>query len=223
VASILVNDTRRVTPVAVPGLPYGLRVARIETSTSEPLPKAVKEAVRREGILLVAFNAQGRRLSAQRHASPLQEKVIAWGRPSRPVSFSRGRSPIVAASPPSGSCRLTVDGLPGLIARAGMVASDIRPFPGKLVGQAFLPCIETEYDLRSEPVRALVMLNAADPSGRAAAMPAFNPVPGAAGFYAEGGTLTATRAGNAWLVVGQGRGLRQRIEVLRHLRASVTL
>jgi hypothetical protein len=223
VASILVNGTRTVIPVAVPGLPYGLRVARIETSANEPLPIAIREAVRREGLLLVAFDAQGHRLNAGRHASPRQENVIAWGRPRVPVNFSRGRSPILAPNPPNGACRLTVEGLPGLIARAGMVATAIRPFPGKLIGQAFLPCIETEYQFGSEPVQAFVMLNAADPSGRAAEMPAFDPVPGIPGFFAEGGTLTATRAGNAWLVVDEGNSLRQRIEVLRHLSASVKL
>ena len=40
VASILINGVRRVSPIAVPGLPYGLRAARIETSKTESLPPA---------------------------------------------------------------------------------------------------------------------------------------------------------------------------------------
>jgi hypothetical protein len=36
-----------------------------------------------------------------------------------------------------------------------------------------------------------------------------------------GGGLTATRWGNAWLVVGQGSGPAQRMLLLHHLGASV--
>jgi hypothetical protein len=68
-----------------------------------------------------------------------------------------------------------------------------------------------------------VMLNAADPSGRAGEMPGFHPLPGSPDFFTEGGTLAAKRSGNAWLVVGQGSSLQQRIEVLRHLTVTVHL
>lgn len=222
VASILVNGVRKVSPVAMPGLPYGLRAARIETSKTEPLPPAVKEAVRRKGIVLVAYNAQGQKLPEGRNTYQRQARVLVWGHPSPFIRFDRGISPVLP-HPPSSPCQLVANGLPRLIARAGQVAIDIRPFPDKLIGEAFLPCVETEYQLGKEPIRALVMLNAADPSGRAGEMPNFHRVPGAAGFFTEGGTLTARRSGNVWLVVGQGSSPYQRIEVLRHLSATVHL
>ena len=37
------------------------------------------------------------------------------------------------------------------------------------------------------------------------------------------GPLTATRNGDAWLVVAGGSGLAQRIELLRHIKATVRL
>lgn len=204
VTSILVNGVRRVPTTTVPGLPYGLRVARIETTSTEPLPPAMRQAVRREGTVLVAFDAQGRRLPDDRNRSQRQSDVGTWHYPSRP---------------PEGACGLRAAGLAGLSARGGAVARDVRPFPGDIVGQAFLPCVETEYVLHGEPVRAWVLLNAADPSAPAATMPNFTPARGEPGFFTEGGTLTARRQGDVWLVAAQGTGLGQRIELLRHLTA----
>jgi hypothetical protein len=208
VASIEVNGKRRVVPVALPGLPYGLRAARIVTSTKEALTPAMKRDVHREGTVLVAFNAQRQRIPRGRiFATHRQARVVSWRSPSRPAG---------------GSCQLAVKGMPALLARAGKVASEIRPFPGTLVGQAFLPCVETDYSLHGEPIRALVMLNAGDPSAPAGELPNFRRVPRAPGFYVQG-ALTATRDGSFWLMVGQGASRAQDIEVLRHLTATVRL
>ena len=207
VAAIEVNGKRRVVPVSVPGLPYGLRAAQIVTSTHEHLPRAMREAMRRAGPVLVALDAQGHTIPSGPQESQRQARVRSWHAPGRP---------------PAGSCRLGVDGLTQLVAQSGEVASEIRPFAGQLVGQAFLACAETLYVMHGMPVRAFIMLNAGDPSAPVAALPNFKPVAHAAGFFAEGG-LTATRAGNVWLLVRQGRDLGQRIEVLRHLTATVRL
>jgi len=223
VASVLVNGVRRVPTLTVRGLPFGLRAVRVRTSRTsetERLSPPIKTTVRRRGFVLVPLNAQGQKLAEHPIGDERQAQVLVWGHGSPEILFSRG----ALAHPPSNSpCELAVNGLPDLTARAGLVATDIRPFPGKVVGEAFLPCIETQYQLGREPVRALVMLNAADPSGHVGNMPGFTPVPGAAGFFTEGGTLTAKRVGNAWLVVGQGSSLSQRLEVLRHLSATVRL
>lgn len=72
------------------------------------------------------------------------------------------------------------------------------------------------------PLQALILLDAAHPGARVAALPDFKPVPGAPGYVNEGG-LTARRAAGAWLIVGQGRGVAQRVELLRHLTALVKL
>jgi hypothetical protein len=64
------------------------------------------------------------------------------------------------------------------------------------------------------------VLDAAQPSSRAADLPSFHAVRAAPGIFA-GGSLTAMRAGNAWLVVEQGRGPAERMRLLRHLNATV--
>lgn len=121
VASIEVNGRQRALPIAVPGLPYGLRAARIVTSRKEALAPSMKQAVRREGPVLVAFDAQGQRIpDGRRYATYSQARVLSWRYPSRPAK---------------GSCQLTVKGMPGLLARAGAVAFDIRPFPERSSGR----------------------------------------------------------------------------------------
>jgi hypothetical protein len=90
------------------------------------------------------------------------------------------------------------------------------------VGHAFLPCVSVEYHLQGVPLQALIMLDAAHPGARAASLPDFKPVRESPGFLDEGG-LTARREGGAWLIVGQGRGVAQRVDLLRHLTALVKL
>jgi hypothetical protein len=205
VVTILVNGRRRVRTVPLPGLPYGLRGARIVTPVHEPVGSLPPQPM---SPTLVPLNAQGHPIPQRRYANmPLQATVRSWHYPSRA---------------PQGSCRLHVSGLPGLATRGGEVASAIRPFPGQLVGHAFLPCISTTYFLKGLPVKAMIVLDAANPRVRTAALPDFKPVPRAAGFFFEGG-LTARRSGNAWLIVGQGDGLSERMRVLRHLIATVGL
>lgn len=215
VASVLVDGVEKVTPVSVPGLPYGLRAARVVTPANRRL--------RREGTAIVAYDAQGHVLRLPRNVAEPQTQVQFWGHPEASLRKGRRRGSRILPHAPSGPCRLGLDGSWGMIARGGAVAVGIRPFPARLVGEAFLPCAETEYELHGEPLRGLILLDAADPSRAPGALPGFHPVAGASGFYAEGGTLTARRAGDAWLVVGQGRSLSQRIYALRHLRATVRL
>jgi hypothetical protein len=204
VAAILVNGKRRVATVPLPGLPYGLRGARIVTTAQVP---SLHLSPRSPDPTLVPLDAQGQPIP-QRHVNmPLQATVHSWRYPGRP---------------PRGSCALHVNGLQGLTARSGEVASAIRPFPGQLVGHAFLPCISTTYHLQGIPVKAMIVLDAGHPSARAADLPDFKPAPRAPGFFFEGG-LTAKRFGNYWLVVGQGSSLAERVRVLRHLTATVTL
>jgi hypothetical protein len=120
--------------------------------------------------------------------------------------------------------------MPRLTALAGQIATAIRPYSvsaggRRIVGNAFLPCISVEYRLQGiqhVPLRALILLDAAHPSARAAALPDFKPVGGTPGFFDEGG-LTARREGNAWLIAAQGTGVPQRVALLRHLTALVRL
>lgn len=206
VAAILVNGRRRIPTLALPGLPYRLRAARvlmalrIRTSPTgrrgfAPLPEPK----------LVALDARGQEIPNR----------IARQSPT-PLSVT-GRGP----------CALRAGGLSGLAAQWSHVASAIRPFPGKLIGRGFFSCIDTEYYLRHWPLDAAILLDGAHPGAPPAAIPGLAQVVGARGYFnGQGdfkGGLTATRIGSAWLVVAGGSGVAQRIEVLRHLTPTVRL
>ena len=205
VTAILANKTLRVPTVPLPGLPYGLRGALIRVPAKAHIGPAGRLSRYAAEPVLAPLNSR-RRPIPQRWQSrvPLQATVRSWSYPSRPRN---------------GSCQLHAT-LPRLTARSGQVASAIRPFPGRLVGHAFLPCVATLYELHRLALSATVVLDAANPLARAAALPDFKPVPKMPGFFAQG-DLTARRSGNAWLIATQGAGTRQRIQLLRHLTATV--
>jgi hypothetical protein len=201
VAAVQFEGATRVPTVALSGLPYGYRAARILTPAELGPPS------------LVPLDAHARSIvNEPENRTPRQAHVRAWRYPG---------------ATPAGSCGLRASPMPGLTAQAGKVATAIRPLSAanggrQVVGRAFLPCVSIEYHLDNTPLRALVLLDADDPSAPAAALPDFKPVSGAPGFLDQGG-LTATRAGNAWLIVAQGSGTAQRVKLMRHLTALVKL
>jgi hypothetical protein len=125
---------------------------------------------------------------------------------------------------PAGVCSLTVAHLAGLRPRFGHVVTGLAPTPG-VAGGGYASCIDTEYRFAHSSLDAAVLLDAAAP-----ALAAPVPLPGQApvrrhpGLYSApgwNGQLLGRRVGNAWLVVEGGATLKQRIEVLSHLRARV--
>ncbi len=191
VAAVLIGG-RRVPTERVPGLPYGLRAARIATSGFPHGP-------------LVPLDANGRPL----HSAPL----------TRHVSLATIRSWRSPASEPRGVCSLrSPRGISGLQVLGGEVSLALLPYPGPIVGHAFLPCAVGEYRLGGVPLKAFVLVDAADPTGPAVALPDFHRVERAPTVFADGGLL-ARRWGNAWIVVRQGRGPRQRLQLLQRLTA----
>lgn len=197
VATVLIGG-RRAPTVSLPGLPYGYRAVRVRTQL--------------EGTSIVALDADGRPLvNEPDNREPVLAKVHSWRYPG----------PI-----PQGSCGLRARPLPGLTAQGGTVATAIRPYSAaagrQILGYAFLPCVSVNYRLGNVPMRALILLDAAHPSDRAAALPDFKPISGAPGLVQEGGALTARRAGDAWLIGGGGT-VAQRVQLLRHLSALVSL
>jgi hypothetical protein len=209
VAAILVNGRRRVATVALPGLPYGLRAARVVTHVS---PVRHKDS----------------RAGGRAFARPPAPAVVALDAHGRPIPNESVRGPFEPLNTSErGPCALRAGGLPGLAPQWSHVASAIRPFTGQLVGRAFFSCIDTEFYLRRRPLDAAILLDAAHPGVPPAAIPGLTPVPGQRG-YLNGpgdfkGELTATRLRDAWLVVAGGSGVAQRIEVLRHLTPTVKL
>ncbi len=190
VMEVAVDGHRRVRTSLLPGLPYGLRGARMVTSVG-----ATVTALDAAGLPIPRFWAQPVR----------QATVLHWRQPQQE---------------PEGACHLRSTGISGLTAHGGSVASTLRPFSGQLIGHAFLPCAITQYRLKGEPLKAIVVLDAAQPGTRPANLPGFHAVRDAPRIFA-GGSLTAMRSGNAWLVVEQGTGPAQQVLLLHHLSATV--
>jgi hypothetical protein len=139
---------------------------------------------------------------------------------------------------PNGPCQIRATGIPALHPQWGFVAHKIAPYRGRIVGGAFYSCISVEYYLHNWPLIAAILVDAQHPGRTPGAIPEMKPLSAAAAraagaaaapgvFDAPGNTFngeeTAMRSGNHWLVVAGGSGVAQRLEVLRHLRASVRL
>jgi hypothetical protein len=120
----------------------------------------------------------------------------------------------------SGVCQLGQHGLSGLTPVWGHTIARIQPTKDSL-GELFLSCVDTEYYLHGWPLAAGVLLDARRPGQVLGALPGARAVPGVPGVvdFATA-SLSARRAGNAWLVVRGGSGSRQRLRVLEALRLS---
>jgi hypothetical protein len=199
VAAVMVDGRVRLTPAEVPGLPYGLRAIRVVSHVSRGGSRSPRHTT------IAALDAQGRRLPDNWQQIRRQGTIRTWRAPARA---------------PRGVCGLREAGVPGLLGRGGQVATSIEPFPGALVGEAFVACIDAEYRLRGIPIDVEILLDAAHPGAEPAALPDWKPVPRALGFFSEGG-LMATRVADAWLLVRQGSGPAERLRLLRHLSATV--
>jgi hypothetical protein len=208
VADVLI-DGHRGRMATLARLPYRLRLARV----TFPRGSGVVYYAR----TLRAIDANGKAIAPSEPiwgtgAPPVQVRIRWWQKP-QPL--------------PSGPCQIRAHGLAGLQPQWGHVASAIRAYPGKLIGRAFFSCIDTEYYLRNWPLEAAILLDAQTPGRIPAPIPDMKSVSGARGLYnAPGdwhGEITAVRRGDVWLVVAGGSGLAQRIEVLRHLSARVSL
>lgn len=205
VAGVLVNG-RQGQMVTLGRLPYGLRVAQIT------FPKG-------SGVVYYAESLR----AIDAHGKPLGPSQAVWGQGGPAVKIRWWQRP---SSLPRGPCQIRATGLAGLTAEWGRVATTIRPYPHKIAGRAFFSCIDTEYYLNNWPLQTALLVDAQHPGRPPAPIPSMAPISGAPGmFKAPGGwhgEITAVRHGNAWLVVAGGRGLSQRVQVLRHLSARVS-
>lgn len=213
VASVLIDGKTRVPTVPLPGLPYGYRAVHFVTKLTPAEERAPAEFRTQGSSSPVPFDSEGQPIHYKgNNLDPSQGTVHPWEYP---------------APTPEGACGLRASDLPGLTARSGRALSGVRPYPaarvgGQIAGHAFLPCVSVLYQLHGTPLQALILLDAAHPGTRPAALPDFEPVRGAPGIFDQGG-LTARREGGGWLIVGQGRGVAQRVDLLRHLHALVKL
>ena len=191
VASVQLGG-RRVPTMELPGLPYGLRAARVLDA--------------RPGARLFAYDAGGQRISEAPFARPSKEATVrTWRRPGRP---------------PAGVCTLGAPtGLRGVETLGGSVSLSVRPYAGPIHGHAFTTCAAAEYRLRGEPLNAFVLVDAAAPARFAALLPGFHAIEHGQRLFADGG-LVARRYRNGWIVARQGKSVKQRIALLEHLTAT---
>jgi hypothetical protein len=100
---------------------------------------------------------------------------------------------------------------------------------GTVAGRHFVPigsiASTSGAGHEARPLETAILLDAQRPGARPAPIPGMAPIPRMhATFNAPAdwdGDITAVRHGNAWLVVAGGSGLPQRLEVLRHLTATI--
>jgi hypothetical protein len=248
VAGVLVNGLRVPATTLPAQLPYHLRVARITIPTTAK-PALRRQTAPGPGNTTAGgatTSASPGGTTAPRPpvggtASPGQPgpttpallAIDAHGNvlPQTPVPTNQAIAGNILwweqpHTPPRSPCQIHAQGIPGLSPQWGHLAVQIKPYPGKIVGRAFFSCIDTEYYLQNWPMDAAILLDAAHPGSTPAAIPNLKPMPQAPRFFngpSARGELTATRTGNAWLVVEGGSGPTQRLLLLRHLTATVKL
>lgn len=200
-------------------LPDHLRAAVVEIRDG-PLENVPGFRVGPRSLNFTPLNSNG----ASIHKSARPNGSLVFAIPSR-----RWRSP---ANPPRGICEIGARHLEGLIPQGGVVVSHVEPHTG-LVAQPLLACVSIIYRFEGSLLLASVLLDATHPGSTPRPLPAMQPLAGHPGiFQAVGGAfgglgsqgrILARRIAGAWLIVAEGSGLRQRLTLLEHLRASVHL
>jgi hypothetical protein len=211
-----------------PRLPYGYRAAVFEYKP--PAGRFVNIGIPGGASGLVTALDRSGHVIAEDSSGPPAEPTRSWPYPGRPAA---------------GTCSLSPRPGTGLETGSGTIVTSIVAAPA-IVGEAFLPCIDTDLYLARGPRRvdqaagpgtrllAAVLLNATDPGARPADLPDMRTVAGHPGIYDRPGAelptlnvnpgLTAKRVADAWLVVAGGAGTGQRITALDDLAVgSVTI
>ena len=205
VAAVSVNGSRAIPTRAAVADPDGLRAVLVEFAS---FGRRLFGRLPRVVALSAAGNPVKRSEPTVRYPDYGLEGVF-WQRPSRP---------------PRGACILTSYQFPGLIPEWGHVVPKIRSFTD-LLPPALLSCIDTEYYLNNWPLDAAVVLNhpilglTLNSYTTSSACQVIQVCLETAGWTGQ----VARRTGNAWIVVEGGNGLKQRLTVLEHLRASIHL
>jgi len=220
VRSILFNGHRVLTR-AVPGVPFHLRVAVLERPARvRPVPGAARMVTLGAGRL-----------------TPSPTRVVTVdGRSSTEGAETQDAMPVrywqQPEAPPRGLCELHASALSGLLEKWGGVVTAIRSTPGQIVGDGFVPCLDTGYMLNGRAIQAAILLDASKPSHRLPGpIPGLLPIPRDPGFYNTAPSLgylnpmTAKRQGNAWIVLaGGGRNAEgARLALLHRLTGTVRL
>lgn len=190
------------------GLPRGLRVVEVQFQGRSQ--RLLREAESQEHRFF-ALNAKGTIINQP--VSGVLKKTL----PIQPVAD--------AAHPSSGPCRIDFTAFDNVFPFEAHTVKGLEP-QRNLFGHAFMSCASTDYKLGGWILQAGVLVDASDPGERPPMLPYARPLPGHPGvFEALGGNqyevAIARRIPGAWLVVGEGHTIAQRLSILEHLRARV--
>jgi hypothetical protein len=155
---------------------------------------------------VTALDVNGRELAENKTiAAPL---LFQW-----PVRW------LTAGSPQRGVCSLRVAGLSHLVMTGGSVIRRIEPHTD-VRGRELVSCIDVNYLMRGFPLHVDVLLDAARPGSRPAALPGMRSLRRANifGGPSTADTVVATRRGATWLVVTGGYRQAERLALLEHLK-----
>jgi len=188
-------------------------------TSSLPIPPITGYRGPREIRLLAVLPLDGQgRLLASRPSYPISSFSQFWQAPSA-VTPSIDEPPYHGPTRPRpGVCELAQHGLPALVPEWGHTIGKIWP-ASDANSAVFLSCVDTEYYLHGWPLVVAVLLDGRRPGRVLGPIPGAAPVAGHADTVdLAGGSLSARRIGNAWLVVQGGSRLAQRLQVLAALR-----
>jgi hypothetical protein len=209
VAAVSLEGRAPVVTRASPLLPGGLRAVYVELA-SPTVGHGVAAPPPFPGSHFVALNSSGQQMSQTRLPGvPLEFRVPSqnWEQ---------------AQKAPRGVCRLVVK-LAGLAFEGGSVMTATKPHTD-VRGREFVDCLRATYLFGGWPVEVNVLLDASHPGSRPASLPGTEPIIDHAGVFqwpGARGEMVAQRMGAAWLIVGQGGALRQRLMVLEHLSPTI--
>jgi len=137
---------------------------------------------------------------------------------TRTLSKAGSRSP--------GPCVLTASGLSKLVvASRSVIIGAIHAYRG-LIGEPFLACATTSFTLNGWPIAATVLISAVHPERPPPKLPDSESIPAEQGIVqglGQAGEDVARRLPTGWLVVSKGENAAQRMTLLRHLRATVSV
>jgi hypothetical protein len=136
-----------------------------------------------------------------------------------------------AANPSGGICEIRIKTRSSdLSASDGRVITEVHGYSG-FVGDGFIACASTSYELAGWPLRATVLLSASHPGARPPSLMAMKPLPGHPGVFSAPvvgesagpeAERYARRVPGAWLVVSRAKPA-QRLALLKDLSVSIHL
>jgi hypothetical protein len=197
----------------------------VPTRTEKGLPTDLRVAVVRvEGKDLFASDAGGPSfISLDAHGVVIPQPSGETA--SQLIHAIPTRSVPNPGDPARGICEIKTK--KHLSAYAGSVITEVHGYSG-FIGEGFISCASTSYELAGFGPQATVLLSASHPGTSPPPLPKMKALPGHPGVFATPGggppedeeNLFARRAPGAWLLVGQANAV-QKLALLEQLRVII--